>query len=337
MRTRSLALAILAPALLAAGCSDDDLAAETPDVSADTADDAAADTGVDAVADTTVDSAPDVDEDAIDPNDWSSDPFPEGEIGGDRPAEIVLPTDYAPDREWPVVTLLHGYTASAFIQDSYFGVSGLADELGVIVLLPNGTQNAGGSRFWNATDWCCDFERTGVDDAGYLMGLLDEVEAAIPTDSSRVVFIGHSNGGFMSYHLACDYSERVTAIVSLAGLEWVDADRCQPSNPVTVLQIHGTNDETVAFDEDRLLPSAPETADRWVARNGCVGEPASGLFNFESTLEGDETTTDTWADCDRGTGVGLWVIPDGSHIPGLAPAAIRTALEFALDRPRSAE
>lgn len=329
--TPALALVLL---FNGAACSDDVSTASpaaTSDVNGDGADASdAAGEGGDAGLDV-IDAG---EEDVLDPTEWSADPFPTGEIGGDRPAEIVLPTDDSPDRRWPVVTLLHGFTASALVQDTYFGVSTLADELGIIVVLPDGMTNSQGAQFWNATDWCCDFERTGVDDAGYLIGLLDEIEEFIPVDPSRVVFIGHSNGGFMSYHLACDYADRVTAIVSLAGLEWIGAARCNPVAPVTVLQIHGTNDETVAFDDDPLLPSARDTAARWVERNDCLVEPETSNFDFESRLPADETVTETWSDCDRGTSVGLWVIPDGSHIPTLRAGAIRSALEFALDRPR---
>ena len=343
-RRPALAAAALAFALV--GCSsdtnDDASGADTSsgeDAATDAAETDAAgeDTGSDSGSESDGGETGDTsDSGAIDPSEWPSDPFPSGEIGGDRPARVVLLSDYAPDRAWPVVTLLHGFTASALVQDVYFGVSPLADELGVIVVLPDGTENSQGAQFWNATEWCCDFERTGVDDAGYLMGLLDEVEAAVPVDTSRVVFIGHSNGGFMSYRLACDHADRVTGIVSLAGLEFLDAARCDPSDPVSVLQIHGTNDETVAFDDDPLLPSAPDTAARWVERNGCEGEPDTGEIDFQNDLPGAETTTETWSNCDGGTGVGLWVIENGSHIPGVSDGAIRTALEFALSRPRAA-
>lgn len=142
----------------------------------------------------------------------------------------------------------------------------------------------------------------------------------------------------MSYHLACDHSEVVTGIVSLAGLEWLDETRCSPEQPVSVLQIHGTDDETVAYDDDPLLPSAPETVARWTVRNGCEPDMSTvGTYDFEPSLAGDETLTETWDGCARGTGVALWEIPEGSHVPGLSADAIRDALLFALNRPRQPE
>lgn len=339
---RTLALCALAFVLTACSSDDGDDASGTPDagVSGDASEGAPDATRADAIES---EDAPDVEEPAygenepFDPADFGADPFPDGRIGGDRPARIVFPSDYAPDQRWPVVTLLHGFTASSLVQDAYFGVSGLADELGIVVLLPDGTTNSQGAQFWNATDWCCDFERTGVDDAGYLIGLIDEVRDQVPVDASRIVFIGHSNGGFMSYHLACNHSDVVTGVVSLAGLEWLDETQCEPDNPVTVLQIHGTADGTVAYDNDPLLPSAPLTVERWVERNDCDAEAMqSGTYDFEPSLDGEETLTETWSDCGRGTGVALWEIPEGSHVPGLTTNAIRDSLLFALDRPRQA-
>ena len=305
----------------------DDVALEAGDTSAGSGDAPAAEVGE---GDATTEPSGD----AGVAGDWPAAPFEDGTIGGDRPARVVLPSTYATDRLWPVVTLLHGYGANARVQDFYFGVSALADTLGAVVVLPDGTSNSEGAQFWNATNWCCDFESTGVDDAGYLIGLLDEVEASVPVDTSRVVFIGHSNGGFMSYRLACDHADRLTGIVSLAGLEFRDASRCDPAEPVTVLQIHGTADNIVAFEDSNLLPSAPETAARWAERNGCGDATEAGAIDFQLDIPGEETRTTTWGDCARGTGVGLWVIEEGTHAPGLSDGAILAALRFALDRPR---
>ena len=47
--------------------------------------------------------------------------------------------------------------------------------------------------FWNATDTCCDYDGSGVDDAGYLTRLLDEALERVAIDPARVVFMGHSN------------------------------------------------------------------------------------------------------------------------------------------------
>jgi membrane protein implicated in regulation of membrane protease activity len=56
-----------------------------------------------------------------------------------------------------------------------------------------------------------------VDDSTYLHRLLDAVKSAYRVDPTRVYFVGHSNGGFMAYRMACEHATEITAIVSLAG------------------------------------------------------------------------------------------------------------------------
>lgn len=73
------------------------------------------------------------------------------------------------------------------------------------------------NRFWNASDACCDFYHTGTDASGYLHQLLETVKSRYPVDPDRVYLIGHSNGAFIAYRMACEHAADVTAIVSLAG------------------------------------------------------------------------------------------------------------------------
>ncbi len=263
---------------------------------------------------------------------------PPGVIGTDeRPARVTLPTGYDEGGSYPVVILLHGYGASGLIQGAYFGIPGLAREMGFIGIIPDGTEDAGGSQFWNATDACCDFASTGVDDVGYISGLIDEAVATYAADADRVYLIGHSNGGFMSYRMACDASDKIAGIVSLAGATWGDAANCgDPAEPVSVLQIHGTMDETIAFEggtvASRTIPSARVSVERFAERSGCTIEWTEGdPIDFDSGLEGAETLTESITDgCAEGTEYQLWTIEDGGHIPSLADGAIQAALEWVL-------
>ena len=174
----------------------------------------------------------------------------------DRPARLIAPPEHDGVTELPIVFLLHGYGASATVQDAYFMASAEARRSGYYLVLPDGTMDASGRRFWNATPACCDFAPTGVDDVAYLTGLLDEAVAALPIDEDRVYFIGHSNGGFMSYRMACELSDRIAAIVSLAGSDFIGDMDCVPTQPVSVLQVHGDMDETIGYAGTAGYPSA---------------------------------------------------------------------------------
>jgi polyhydroxybutyrate depolymerase len=244
-------------------------------------------------------------------------------LGGDRPAQLLVPEGYdgAPR---PLVVLLHGYSIDAMAQDSYFRLSSRVDELGFFLLLPNGTRPAGGgSRFWNATDACCDFNGSGVDDVGYLRGLIEEAQASFAIEG--VHLIGHSNGGFMAYRMACDAAELIDSIVSLAGATFFDESRCQPSEPTRVLQIHGTDDTTIFYEGipsgEMRYPGAEETVERWASRGGCnlsmmEMEPP---IDIERVVPGTETDVDHYQiGCAPPVEVELWRINGGTHVPTLA-------------------
>ncbi len=260
---------------------------------------------------------------------------------GDRPFRLHLPTSYATGTKLPLLVVLHGYTSDAAEADSYFGFTAEADRRGFLYAMPDGTRNGRGERFWNATDACCDFARSGTDDAGYLRRLIDAVRAKHPVDTGRVYLVGHSNGGFMAYRMACEHADAVTAIVSLAGAVADDAAGCAPSRPVGVLQIHGTADETIRYTGGRNgnqpYPSAAAGVDRWRRLNGCPDQagPAPAPLDLDSALAGAETTVTAYrAGCRPGGEVALWTIRDGGHIPALSPTFAATVVEHLLAQRR---
>ena len=65
---------------------------------------------------------------------------------------MFVPRRYEGSEALPLVVLLHGYTASGAIQESYFQFQPLAQERGFIYVHPDGTTDGVGQKFWNATD-----------------------------------------------------------------------------------------------------------------------------------------------------------------------------------------
>ncbi len=258
---------------------------------------------------------------------------PDDSLGGDRPAEVLLPDDYSTSRSWPLVILLHGYSASAAVQDGYFRLSDRRHDRGFITVLPNGTRDASGKRFWNATNACCNFAGSDVDDVVYLSGLVSEAKQRLAVDTERVYFMGHSNGGFMSYRLACEFGSQIAAIASLAGSSFDDAQDCAEDGQVGVLQIHGDSDETVSYEGGEFFgeayPGAREVAQRWAGRNGCEADPETGdSIDAVSSIDGAETDIERWSSCDPATSVELWTIQGGGHIPALAGDFTDRVLDF---------
>jgi polyhydroxybutyrate depolymerase len=228
----------------------------------------------------------------------------------------------------PLVILLHGFGASGAIQEAYFQLQPLAESRGFLYVHPDGTVNQIGRTFWNATTGCCGVG-SDVDDVGYVLSIIDAVSAQYEVDPKRVFLMGHSNGGFMSYRLACEASDRIAAIASLAGATYLDQAACDPSEPVSVLQVHGTADETIAYEGGELpfmpdgFPSARQTVSSWAQYNGCgaTATPSEEGLDLDQTLPGPETVTETFDGCPAGIDVALWTVEGGSHIPTIALAA----------------
>jgi len=256
-----------------------------------------------------------------------------------RPFDVFVPTSYAAETPMPLVVLLHGFGASGIIQNLYFQLQPLAESRGFLYVHPDGTINQIGRQFWNATDACCGFGST-VDDVAYLTALVEDLQSKYNVDPKRIFFVGHSNGGFMSYRMACDRADMVAAIASLAGATWQDNTKCNPSEPVSVLQIHGTADGTIGFEGGTLLdndhPGARETVATWSTNNGCTG-PATDLpapLDLDSSIAGDESTATEYTGCPVSGAVELWVIPDASHIPPLSPAFGAGIIDFLFAHPK---
>ena len=227
----------------------------------------------------------------------------------DRPATVYTPQDWDGETPLPVVFLLHGLGGTSEVQDRYLGFSRQVDELDFLLVTPDGLRRKKDQKqAWNATDYCC--APKGPDDVAYLSGLIDELEQ-MPTDG--IHFAGHSNGGFMSYRMACE-DDRVEAIASLAGSTFLDPADCRSPGRVDVLQIHGTADLTVPYEgKPDKHPGAEETAQRWADRHGCD----AGRTAFDDRMNlarrpGKDTTRTEWRCPDQR--VELWTM-DAAHIP----------------------
>lgn len=246
-------------------------------------------------------------------------------FGGDRPVTLQAPDPLEEGKLYPLVLLLHGYGANAFVQQSYFGMKTLAADGDALVLAPDGTVDSGGKQFWNADDFCCDFDNKNPDDVAYLGGMIDDVMAAWPVDPQRVLVIGHSNGGWMSYRMACERADVITDIVALAGNTVAPA--CAATQPVHILHIHGTADGTVPYTEANV--------DEWATKEPCTGPRTPGAdLDLDTALAGAETKTSSTAGCPADGAVDLWKIEGAGHVPNLSAEFEPRVWQWFLDHPR---
>jgi len=259
----------------------------------------------------------------------------------DRPYDVFVPASYKPSVPMPLVILLHGMGISGAQMESIFELQPVAEEQGFLYVHPDGTKNPDGEPFWNATDACCNKYDQPVDDSAYLEAIIEQVQATYNVDPKRIYLFGVSNGGFMSYRMACDHADKIAAIVSLAGATWLDAARCKPSHPVSVLEIHGTADEDVPFDggqeyDGHPFPSAATTVADWATYNGCGPDRApTGLrLDLGAALPGDETDVSRFDGCPAGGAVELWTVAGGTHVLQFTSAFTPSVVEFLFAHPK---
>lgn len=259
---------------------------------------------------------------------------------GDRPFTLVLPSNYQPGTPAPLLIALHGYTANTPYADSYFQLSKVADQKGILTVYPSGSKDSNGYLFWNATPACCNFDSSTVDDEAYLLSIIDSVSKDHAVDPARVYIIGHSNGGFMAHRMACNQSDRIAAIVSLAGMTYSNPKSCRPTSPVSVLQIHGSNDAVITYTGGYLFgsayPSARKTIDLWGKLNECGKKPYRVLprLDLDRKLAGAETTVLRYKGCKTGATSEMWTINKGKHSPELSATFAESVITFLLSRPK---
>ena len=138
---------------------------------------------------------------------------------------LYVPTSYSAATSAPLVFNFHGYTSNANEQMWYGDFRPIADTAGFIIVHPNGTLDNSGTSHWNV-GW----GGSTVDDIGFTESLIDNLSATYNIDNNRIYSTGMSNGGFMSYQLACELSDRIAAIASVTGsmsTNWFNS--CSPT------------------------------------------------------------------------------------------------------------
>ena len=204
---------------------------------------------------------------------WKTKQFDFNHNGLVRSYILHKPENFAENS--PLVFVLHGFTSSASTIMSYSQMNKIADENGFMVCYPQGTALSTGQTHWNAN-----LEMSSIDDIGFLSQLVSKIQTSFKTNPNNTFVSGMSNGGFMSYTLACNKSNIFKAIASvtgtMSGKDWLT---CDPSNKIPIMQISGTDDETVPWDGTMSTsygwggaPHIIKVMDYWANLNGCTND-----------------------------------------------------------------
>ena len=227
---------------------------------------------------------------------------------------LYIPEIYDGNTAVPLILNFHGFGSNAAQQMFYGDFRDIADTEGFLLVHPEGTTFIG-NQFWNVG-----FPgiSSTIDDVGFTEALIDELATLYAIDLDRVYATGMSNGGFMSFLLACQLSEKIAAVASVTGSMTQDTfDDCNAQRPTPVLQIHGTEDDVVLYDGNTLSIPIADVISYWVDYNNCETTPTTTTFPDIDPSDGSTIEHSVYEDGDNGiTTEHMKVIGGGHTWPG---------------------
>lgn len=180
----------------------------------------------------------------------------------------------------PLVFVLHGYSSSAAVIRTYSGWGSLAQSEGFVAVFPQGTPDANGVPHWNAN-----LGISSTNDHGFLVALAQHLQGTHGLSPECTYSCGMSNGGFMSYSLACAHPEVFSAIGSVTGAMSAVDFGCTPSVVVPIVHLHGTDDLVVGYDSGTGgswgQEGVPAIMDHWTELMGTTTLEETTLPNLE--------------------------------------------------------
>lgn len=232
---------------------------------------------------------------------------------------IHVPTGYSKAQPVPLVLVFHGTGAKGSDMEQVTGLSQIADRENFLVVYPQGLKDTNGQTFWASIGTT----QQGIDEIRFVNDLLDILELHFCIDVQRIYATGFSNGGGMSWYLACNLSERIAAFAPVSG-NFYDLDTgCNVNRGVSILDVHGTGDTVVPYmggpapeKPDVPLPSIPQWLNAWAARDECA--PGPTIFIQSGNVTGQE-----WSRCRDGSSIVHYRIEGGGH---QWPASLGVAL-----------
>jgi polyhydroxybutyrate depolymerase len=233
--------------------------------------------------------------------------------GRTRSYLLYVPTSVDWSKAVPLVFVFHGGTGNAANAERMSGFDAVADRNGFLVAYPDGTGALSDDKLltWNGGD-CCGYSQThNVDDVGFVRAIVADLQAQANIDAKRIYATGMSNGAILSQRLGCEAADVFAAIAPVAGT--LNFSPCTPSQPVSVIEFHGTADQHIPYEGgygpkslvNVDFASVQKTIDFWTGFDGCSLQPLSDSH--------DDIQHQTWAGCRGATAVELYTIVGGGH------------------------
>jgi polyhydroxybutyrate depolymerase len=245
--------------------------------------------------------------------------YPFSRAGASGSYELRMPPSAGPAP--PALVLnLHGYPGSGLIEETSTQMTPVATARGFVLVYPDALGGAFGQG-WSVGGGF--FNGGGRDDVAFFRALIEDVGERTCVDLARVFVTGHSAGGFMTYRLACELSDVLTAVAPVAGAFVYDPSTCRPSRPISMLHIHGTADTRVPYDASSPVMQPPgghitparDSIRRYAEAVGCAGTTRPGFSLSDWACE-------TYEGCPENVEVTFCTVTGMGHVwPGGDPNA----------------
>jgi|GEM_PF-2056015 len=266
------------------------------------------------------------------PKDWTRECYSQGARMGcvSGPAEART----GPPR--PLILFLHGYGGNG--EDDALGLEAVAKKSGALYAFAQGTPDTVGRQTWRDIDTSA-APKPLTEDTRFIEWLLTQAEHHWSVESKRISVAGWSLGAFMANRFACAGTRPVASIINFEGSMMVDVFlRCKPSQPVSVLLIHGDADVTIEYGGGRgartglQYAAIPNVFELWAGLDHCSGaiSPLQDRVDLNAEIPGAETRRDRADKCPAGVSVELWTVEHGPHFPAWSPGAPALLGEFLL-------
>ena len=240
----------------------------------------------------------------------------------DRTFILYVPSSYDRSSKQPLVFNFHGYGSNASEQMAYGDMRSQADANGFILVHPEALDDIYGRSRWNIGGW----SQSVHDDVKFTENLINLLMDKYSINAERIYSTGMSNGGFFSFHLACNLSASFAAVASVTGsMTYSTFDNCNPRKPTPVMQIHGSLDATVPYkgSDTRNMKPIMDVMEYWKINNECDDY----LLSLPGILPGTTSWTETYqySNCLNGTeNIHLYVQGAGHIWPGSIYSSVQS-------------
>jgi len=242
--------------------------------------------------------------------------------GLERTYRIYVPASNDKANPVPLLIVLHGGggTGEGMVKLTQGGFNKLSDKEGFIVVYPDGIE-----KHWNDGRENVAYRayREKIDDVGFISALIDHLARQYNIDIRRVYVTGISNGAMMSFRLACELSEKITAIAPVAGsMSENMPSQCSPLRSISVLIISDTADPLVPWGGGEIrfglrkfgrVLAVAETVKFWSTHNQCSSPPNITWEPDRDPKDGTRVRREAYNQCRENSEVALYVIEGGGH------------------------